>query len=75
MSKCSLCKHMFNIFKYSAMIENSSLIEYFISNFLLDYPLNDQFIGIIIGALSNETKMDHVRVSSVAWFHFSYTIC
>lgn len=57
------------------MIENSSLIEYFISNFLLDYPLNDRFIGIIIGALSNETKMDYVRVSSVAWFHFSYTIC
>lgn len=57
------------------MIENSSLIEYFISNFLLDYPLSDQFIGIIMGALSNETKMDQVRVSSVAWFHFSYTIC
>lgn len=57
------------------MIENSSLIEYFISNFLLDYPLNDRFIGIIIGALSNETKMDYVGVSSVAWFHFSYTIC
>lgn len=48
------------------MIENSSLIEYFISNFLLDYPLNDRFIGIIIGALSNETKMDYVGVSSVA---------
>lgn len=48
------------------MIENSSLIEYFISNFLLDYPLSDQFIGIIMGALSNETKMDQIRVSSVA---------
>lgn len=42
------------------MIVNSSLIDYFISNFLLDYPLSDQFIGVIIRALSNETKMDHV---------------